>query len=102
MRVKQVSGNRLFWSLGRGEGDTVMGVELFSDGKGHLRRTIFSRGKYGRESRIFEEEYAAEEFREILGAEEALLSSVDDGKNGDVRRLLLKAMERLRRAYDGL
>jgi len=99
--VKQVSGNRLFWSLGRGEGDNVLGVELFSDGTGKVRRTIFSRGKYGREARIFEEEYTEEEFREVVWAEAALLSSMGDGE-ADVRKMLLEAMDRLRRAYDGL
>ena len=101
MRVRQVSANRLFWSLGRGEGDCVLGVELFCDGAGHVRRAIFSRGKYGKETKIFEEEYTVEEFREILWAAGALISPEEDGE-GDVRGMILEAMDRLRRAYDGL
>ena len=86
--------------LGRGEGDNVLGVELFMDAKDHVRRTIFSRGKFGKESIIFEEEYSTEEFLDLLRAEKVLLGSkvFDAGS----KELLLEALDRIRRVYDGL
>lgn len=103
MRVK-ASENRLFWSLGRGEGDTMVGVELFLDMKDHVRRTVFSRGKYGKESVIFEEEYSSEEFMDLLDAEKALLSRASGvmEDSAGAKSQLLEAMERIRRVYDGL
>lgn len=104
MRVRQMAENRLYWSLGRGDGDNTLGVELFLDMKGHVRRTTFSRGKFGRERVILEEEYSMEEFMELLEAERMLLSS--EGKRDSVsigvKPLLLEAIDRIRRAYSEL
>jgi len=102
VRVRQAAENRLYWSLGRGDGDDVLGVELFLDMKGHVKRTTFSRGKFGKERIILEEEYSVEEFLEILDAGRVLLYSIcDHGHAGtDAKLLLLEAIDRIRRAYD--
>lgn len=103
MRVKYVSENRIYWSLGRGQGDQVVGVEVAAVGEDRVRRTVFSRGKFGRELKINEEEYSVEEFLEILGAERSILKRKDPrGDGGDDKELLLDAIEILRRVYNGL
>ncbi len=103
MRVRYVSESRIFWSLGRGDGDLTLGVEVSSVG-GRIRRTVFSRGKFGRESIVFEEAYSAEEYLEVLRAEETLTLGIAPPGEGQERakRLLLEAIERLRRVYNGL
>jgi hypothetical protein len=101
MRVKHLSESRISWSLGRGEGDTVLGVEVFFEKGGRVRRTVYSRGKYGKEKAVFEEAYGADEFCEILRAEESLLPSATV-EGGNARVLISEAMDRLRRVYDGL
>lgn len=103
MRVKYVSENRIYWSLGRVHGDQVLGVEVSAVGEDRVRRTVFSRGKFGRESKINEEEYSVEEFLEILGAERSILERKDPaGNERDGKELLLEAIEILRRVYNGL
>ncbi len=103
MRVRYVSENRIYWSLGRGQGDRVFGVEVSAVGEDRVRRTVFSRGKFGREEKINEEEYSVEEFLEILGAERSILKRKDPaGKEADGKELLLDAIEILRRVYNGL
>ncbi|MDI9644670.1 MAG: hypothetical protein QFX35_05575 [Candidatus Verstraetearchaeota archaeon] len=103
MRVKYVSENRIYWSLGRGRGDEVLGVEVSALGSDRVRRTIFSRGKYGKETTVAMEEYTAEEFLEILTAEESLVRRrCDSEKGGCGRELLLEAIEMIRRAYNEL
>jgi hypothetical protein len=100
LRVRQTSEDRLYWTIGRGELDNVLGIELVVDSNDHVRRTIFSRGKFGRESILFEEVYSAEEFLEILRAEKLLLGQ--KCSDSSAKALLLEAMDRLRRVYDGL
>jgi hypothetical protein len=103
MRVKYVSENRIYWSLGRGHGDRVVGVEVSALGEDRVRRTVFSRGKFGREEKINEEEYSVEEFLEILEAESAILKRKDPAGDGDGgKELILRAIEILRRVYNGL
>lgn len=98
MRVKQISENRIYWCLGRGQGDQVLGVEVFAAG-GKIFRTLFSRGKFGREVKIAMEEYSAEEYMEIIHAERSLIPSK---ANEGTKELLLCALEAIRRAYNGL
>ena len=104
MKIKHVSENRFFWSLGRGEGDFIFGVELSLDRNCHLERTIFSRGKFGKESVIFHEEYSCEEFLELLRAEKELLLSArgDTLCSSGSKVLLREAMDRIRRVLDKL
>jgi hypothetical protein len=97
------SENRIFWSLGRGEGDTMVGVELCFDTKDRLRRTVFSRGKLGRESIIFQEEYSKDEFMELLETEKALLCQhLKQGDRSGAKLQLLEVIQRIRRVYDEL
>jgi hypothetical protein len=91
-----VGPNRLFWSMGRGIGDSCTGVELWLDQKGAVRRCTFSRGKYGKEKVIVEESYSMEEYQEILLAEEELLA-LDRGAGA--KELVQEALARLRMAY---
>lgn len=103
MRVKYISENRIYWSLGRDQGDQVLGVEVFAVGKDRIRRTVFSRGKFGKETRIAEEEYNTEEFLEIIGAERSVAQRQGNGeKEGNGKELLLDAIEIIRRVYNGL
>ncbi|MEJ5293123.1 MAG: hypothetical protein WHS82_05960 [Candidatus Methanosuratincola sp.] len=103
MRVKYISEKRIYWSLGRGQGDQVVGVEVSAVGEDRVKRTVFSRGKFGRETKINEEEYSVEEFLEILGAERTILKSkAPAGNSGDGKELLLDAIEMIRRVYNGL
>ena len=95
-----MSEGRIYWSLGR-QGDAVMGVEVAAEGTGNIRRTVFQRGKHGREAVVLDERYSPEEFAEILRAEEGLLpSKVVEG--GSAKRLLSEAMDCIRRVHDGL
>ena len=102
MRVKQVSENRIFWTLGKGKGDEALGVEFALEGGARVRRTIFSRGKYGKEKTIFEEIYGTDEFFEIIRNEELLLPKRSSSEGEDAKQLLTEAMEKLRRVCDGL
>jgi hypothetical protein len=91
-----VGPNRLFWSAGRGAGDNCLGVELWLDHKGAVRRCVFLRGKHGKENVIMEESYSREEYHEILQAEGELLAS---GVLTGARELVQGALARLRMAY---
>ncbi|MEN3034692.1 MAG: hypothetical protein ABC537_00185 [Candidatus Methanosuratincola sp.] len=98
-----MSENRIYWSLGRDHGDRVVGVEVSALGEDTVRRTVFSRGKFGKEEKINEEEYSVEEFLEILGAERSILKRKDPAGDGDDGKdLILHAIEILRRVYNGL
>lgn len=85
MRVRHVSGSRLYWSLGRVDGDKVFGVELHRSGN-LIKRTLVARGKYGREDVVFEEVYDEEEFAEILGAAIELLAPNGLGRSPEDKR----------------
>lgn len=103
MRVRYVSENRIYWSLGRDRGDRVVGVEVSALGEDRVRRTVFSRGKFGKEEKLIEEEYSLEEFLEILGAERSILKRKDPAAGrDDGKEMILRAIEILRRAYNGL
>ena len=95
-RVRHVAPNRLFWSAGKGSGDSYLGVEVWLDQKEVVRRCIFSRGKYGKESVIAEESYSMEEYQEILHAEGELMAL--SGRAG-AKELVQEALVRLRMAY---
>uniref|UniRef100_A0A7C3N8Y1 Uncharacterized protein n=1 Tax=Candidatus Methanomethylicus mesodigestus TaxID=1867258 RepID=A0A7C3N8Y1_9CREN len=91
MRVKHASVNRLYWSLGRAEGDKVFGVELHRSGS-LIKRTVIARGKYGREEVIFEEVYSEEEFAEILSAANELLTPKGLGCSPEAKRRAILGM----------
>ncbi|NHV60396.1 MAG: hypothetical protein HA492_03155 [Candidatus Verstraetearchaeota archaeon] len=99
MRVKHVTDRAIFWSLGRGEGDEVIGVEVSLEGEGRVSRKIVSRGKYGKERTVFLGRYSADEYLGILRSESALLSS-SKGEDRDVMTLIVEAIELLRRASE--
>lgn len=95
-RVRQVAPNRLFWSAGRARGDSYLGVEVWLERGGEVRRRVFLRGKYGRESVLAEESYSGEEYQEILHAEGELLAAA---AGAGARQLVQEALVRLRMAY---
>lgn len=101
MRVRQVTDRAIFWSLGREGGDKVAGVEVSLEGKGRVCRRIISRGKYGRESILFEERYAADEYQGILRSELAFVSSLDK-TDKDLILLIMEVIESLRRVCERL
>ncbi|MDD1775822.1 MAG: hypothetical protein LUP94_00540 [Candidatus Methanomethylicus sp.] len=79
MRVKHVSENRIYWTLGRAnspEKEEVLGIEMTVEGGLQVHRIIFARGKFGHERVIFEETYQIEEFFDILKNEAELLSGL--------------------------
>lgn len=102
MRVRHVTDEAIFWSLGRGEGDEVLGVEVRIEGSGNLSRRIISRGKYGKERILFVEKYSPEEYKGIIRSECALISSAEMEGNDEAATLIIKAIELLRRACERL
>lgn len=95
-RVRNVAPNRLFWGAGRGSGDSCLGVEVWVDQRGVVRRCVLLRGKHGKESVMAEESYSREEYLEIIHAEGELLAM---GSSMGAKELVQEALVRLRIAY---
>ncbi|MGQ9759561.1 MAG: hypothetical protein ACUVQ5_03190 [Candidatus Methanomethylicaceae archaeon] len=101
MRVRQVSDRAIFWSLGRGDGEELIGVEVSLEGEEGVRRRIIRQGKYGKERTLFEERYLVDEYKGILRSEFALISSFNK-TNKDLTLAIMEAIESLRRVYERL
>ncbi|MEM3039721.1 MAG: hypothetical protein QXO54_02820 [Candidatus Methanomethylicaceae archaeon] len=101
MRVRHVTDREIFWSLGRGEGDEIIGVEISLEGKENVSRRIISRGKYGRERVVFQESYLIEDYKAIVRSEAAFLSSAER-VDKDLMLLIMEAIESLRRVCERL
>lgn len=101
MRVRHVTDRAIFWSLGRGEGDEIIGVEVSLEGKENVSRRIISRGKYGRERVVFKESYSVEDYKGIIRSEAAFLSSAEIADK-DLMLLIMETIESLRRVCERL
>ncbi|MCX8182078.1 MAG: hypothetical protein N3D12_03055 [Candidatus Methanomethyliaceae archaeon] len=101
MRVRHVTDRTIFWTLGRGEAEEIMGVEVSLEEEGKVLRRIVARGKYGRERTVFTERYSVDEYQGIIRSESALISSAEVADR-DPMTLIVEAIELLRRAYERL
>ncbi|MDH5810853.1 MAG: hypothetical protein QXO54_00135 [Candidatus Methanomethylicaceae archaeon] len=101
MKVKHVTDRAIFWSVGRGEGEEIIGVEVCLGGEDKVFRRIVARGKYGKERTVFSERYSVDEFQGVIRSELALISSIQ-GVKGDALTLVLEAIELLRRVCEKL